>query len=98
MKNKKSLGNDRLTKELYITFWNEVKGTSPTGNRKSLSCKTPQYIAKTSSNKINWKKRCSKKYIQNWRSISLSNVDIKLISKALAEHLKNVLLEIISPN
>ena len=25
MENNKSLGNDELTKEFYITFWNEVK-------------------------------------------------------------------------
>ena len=52
MKNNKSLENDRLTKEFYITFWNEVRGTSSIGNRKSLSCKTTQCTVKTSSNKI----------------------------------------------
>ena len=36
-------------------------------------------------------------YIQNWRPISVFSVDVKLISKTLAEHLKNVLPEIISP-
>ena len=44
------------------------------------------------------KKGRYKKYIQNWRPISLLNVDVKLISKALAERLKNVLPKIISPN
>ena len=44
------------------------------------------------------KKEHNKRYIQNWQTISLLNVDVKLISKALAECLKNVLLEIISPN
>ena len=44
------------------------------------------------------KKGRDKRYIKNWRSISLLNVDVKLISKALAERLKNVLPEIISPN
>ena len=44
------------------------------------------------------KKGRNERYIQNWRPISLLNVDIKLISKALAERLKNVLHEIISPN
>ena len=73
-------------------------GTSTTENRKSLSYKATQCIAKTSSNKINRKKGRDKRYIQNWRPISLINVNVKLISKALAERLKNVLPEIISSN
>ena len=44
--------------------------------------------------KINRKKGI----IQNWRPISLLNIDVKLISKASAERLKNVLPEIMSPN
>ena len=41
---------------------------------------------------------CDKRYIQNWRPISLLNVYVKLTSKALAERLKNGISEIISPN
>ena len=37
-------------------------------------------------------------YIKNWQPISLLNIDVKLISKVLAECLKNILPEIISPN
>ena len=42
------------------------------------------------------KKGRDKRYIQNWGA--LLNVDVKLISKTLAVHLKNVLPEIISLN
>ena len=44
------------------------------------------------------KKERDKMYIQNWQPIFLLNVDVKLISKTLAERVKNVLHEIISPN
>ena len=32
-----------------------------------------------------------KRFIQNWRLISLLNLDLKIVSKALSEKLKNVL-------
>ena len=69
MENNKSPGNDGLTKEVYITFWNE--DTSPAGDRKSLSCKTTQYIVKTSSNKINGKERtASRRCKTNFQSLN----------------------------
>ena len=98
MENNKSPGNDGLTKEFYITFWNEVKVPYLLAIGKAYLVKQLSASQKQAVIKLIEKKGRDKRYIQNWRPISLLNVDVKLISKALAERLKNVLPEMISPN
>ena len=44
------------------------------------------------------KKDKDKKYLKNWRPISLLNNDYKMVTKALALRLERVLPTIISPN
>ena len=96
MQNKKSPRNDGLTKEFFEGFWDEVKElliTSATEakHRGELSISQRQAIIKLIE-----KKDRDKRYIKNWRPISLLNVDTKIISKALSERLKNVLSSLIS--
>ena len=56
------------------------------------------YIKKASCNKTYGKKDKDKKLIKNWITISLLNVDTKLIFKVLAARLKKVLSSVISKN
>ena len=56
------------------------------------------YLTKTNNYKINWNKDKDKILIQDLRSISLLNVGVKIISKALSKRLKNILLELILDN
>ena len=65
---------------------------------KACLVKQLSVLRKQAVIKLIEKKGCNKRYIQNWQPISLLNVDVKLISKAFAEHLKKVLPEIISSN
>ena len=51
MKNDKSLGNDGLTKEFYVTFWDDIKATfisslKQAKERKELSISHGQAIIK----------------------------------------------------
>jgi len=92
----KSPGNDGLTIEFYKCFWEHLK--QPLFNSAiyskihgSLSVSQKQAIIKLLE-----KKDKDKRYIENWRPISLLNVDTKIISKAFANRLKPVLPNIIS--
>ena len=96
MQNDKSPGNDSLTKDIYETFWNELKeifvdSVLEAKEKGHLSISQRQAIIKLIE-----KKDRDKRFIKNWRPISLLNVDLKIISKALSEKLKKVLPDLIS--
>ena len=90
MQNNKTPGNDGLTKEFYETFWNEIKhvflkSLKQAKEKGQLSISQRQAVIKLIE-----KKDRDKRYIKNWRPISLLNVDMKIISKAPAAKLKKL--------
>ena len=97
MQNNKSSRNDGLTKQFFVTFWGGIKDVF------SNSCHTAKLKKELSTSqrqaviKLIEKKNKDKKFIKNWRPISLLNVDYKIISKALTSRLKKVLPNLISP-
>ena len=96
MQNNKSPGNDGFRKEFYETFWNELKETfvdSVLEAKENGCLSIPQRQAIIL---LIEKKDRGKRFIKNWRPISLLHVDLKIISKALLEKLKKVLPDLIS--
>ena len=96
MRNNKSPGNDGLTKEFYETFWNEIKhpfmnSIMEAREKKKLGTSQLQAVIKLIE-----KKERDKRFIKNWRPISILNVDYKIIAKALATRLKETLPKPIS--
>ena len=94
----KSPGNDGLTQEFYEYFWKEICHTFyesyiESKNTKKLSTSQRQNIICLLE-----KSGKDKTYVKNWRPISLINFDTKLISKVLAERLKEVMPDLVHPN
>ena len=94
----KSPGNDGLTVEFYIAFWDVVGDLLV----DSLNC-SYDYGELSNSQKqaiitLLEKKDKDKTKISNWRPISLINVDAKIGSKAIALRLQTILPSIIHYN
>lgn len=98
MKDGKTPGNDGIPKEFYVQFWNEL-GKEMTSSfnysyEKGLLSNSQRQVIVTLLEKTEKDVR----YIENWRPISLINVDVKVCSKALADRMLNVLPKLIHPN
>ena len=96
MQNYKFPSNDGLTKEFHETFWNERKeifadSVLETKEKRHLSISQSQAVIKLTE-----KEDRDKRFIKNWRPMTLLNVDLKIISKALSEKPKKVLPDLIS--
>ena len=90
-KNEKSPGSDGLTIEFFKTFWSKLKKPLLESINYSLQ---NQLLSKTQREGIITlipKKDKPREKIQNWRPITLLNLDYKILSKILANRLKEVL-------
>ena len=96
MENSKSPGNDGLTVEFYKFFWNDLKYLLYDSFLESKTIKKLGSSQRQAVIKLLTKKDKDKKFIENWRPISLLNVDTKILSKVLANRLKPTLPSIIS--
>ena len=97
MQNGKSPGIDGIPKEFYLKFWPLIK-------EKFIKVATHVQLLHKLTNTQQQAvlkllhKKAEKDNLKNWRPISLLCVDYKIITKTLANRLKHVLDDIISPD
>ena len=96
MKNKKSPGSDGFTAEFYKFFWKDIGlFVCRSLNEGYQNGKLSQFQSQGIITCIP-KEEKDRRYIKNWRPISLLNIDYKIGSSSIANRLKKVLTSIIS--
>ena len=98
MDNDKSPGNDGITKEFYIKFWEVIKEPFFASIQQAFIVDELSTSQNQAIIKLIEKKDRDKRFIKNWRPISLLNGDMKLIWKVLASPLKSVISTIVNEN
>ena len=83
MKNNKGPGQDGICVEFYKIYWNDAKNDVLEVFVHGLNNKQLAYSQYMAVIKPLYKKG-NRQDITNWRPISLLNVDLKILSKALA--------------
>ena len=85
-----------MTKEFYKAFWDKLKEIFVNSVREAKEVGHVITSQRHAIIELIEKKGRGKRFIKNWRPISLLNLDSKIISKALSEKLKEVLPDLIS--
>ena len=94
MKLNKSPGSDGLSVEFYQIFWNQLKG--PFMNSLNESIQKGQLTDTQSHGILSLIfKSGDETYLNNWRPITLLNVDYKIIARTLAQRLQKVITNVV---
>lgn len=95
MKNNKSPGSDGITVEFYKMFWNVLKHHYINSINYSFQNGSLTDLQKQSIITLLPKQNKDITKLDNWRPISLLNVDYKIATKAIANRVKSVINTII---
>ena len=98
MGNSKTPGNDGLTKEFYIYFWSALKDDLVSCLNTNLACGMLTNTQKQIIITLLEKQGKDNRYLENWRPISLINVDIKICSRVMSNRLSKILPYIVHQN
>ena len=91
----KSPGDDSLTKEFYVHFWNEI---APIYMRCIAGIKEMENLCHSQKRgliTLAYKKN-GREFLKNYRPISLQNIDLKMITRTLAKRLSAVINKLIN--
>ena len=86
----KSPGTDGLGNEFYKTFWPDIKGDLLSAINKSLSTGSLSISQKQGIISLIPKSGKYPSHLKNWRPISLLDTDYKILTKLLANRIKNI--------
>ena len=95
MKNQKSPGSDGLTDKFYKIFWNDIKHFDIRSINYSSKNGSLTELQKQGVITLLPKPNKDIEKLENWRPISLLNVDYKIATKAIANRNKPVITTIV---
>ena len=95
MADNQSPGNDGFTVGFYRFFWPEIRKLLYNCYKANFENKCLSIGQKQAVMSLIPKNGKKLTQIKNWRPISLLNVDYKILTKILAEHIKNYLQKLI---
>ena len=98
MKNNKTPGSDGISKEFYLAFWNELGQLMVDSFNYGFEMGTLSTTQSQAIITLLEKPNKDARLVENWRPISLMNVDSKVCSKALSNRMIDVLPKLIHPN
>ena len=91
-------GNDGIPIEFYNTFWPLPGDTFINSFKEAFMKKEMSPSQRQAAITLIEKQDKDRTYLENWRSISLTNIDAKIASKVIATRIVKVLPEIIHSN
>ena len=94
-KKNKSPGNDGISYEFYLTFWQVIKEPMLNSFNYAFEMKEMSFSQRQAIITLIDKKGKDRVYLKNWRPVSLLNNDYKIASKALAFRIKKVISELV---
>ena len=95
MKNQKSPGSDGITVEFYKLFWNNIKQYYVNSTNYSFESGSLTELQKQSIITLIPKENKDITSLDNWRPISLLNVDYKIATKVIANRIKQIITKIV---